>query len=567
VIEAIIHQDIQQRRDGSPGVSVNGEPISKTAGMGGGAFDGASRTSRELGTWDVRVQSADSAINRDKLILDARANDLARNVGPIAGARSTHKNSIVGAYYRLNADPVLSVLRRIDKRFDETWSQEFQEEVEELASLYYESDHRYVDVQERLTLTELIRLAVGVYFNGGEVLATMNWMRGGGRPFSTSMQLVDCDRLSNPYDGMDTATLRRGVVLNANGAPIGFQIRDAHPTDFGFGGKGQFEWTYRAKRLRWGRLNTLHIMEPDRPDQNRGVSALVAVLKETRMAGKFHDTALANAIVQASYAAAIESELPPEMAFELIGAQDKLQADRLPMMMGYLNLIAEYSRGSRNLEIDGTKIPYLPPGSKLKMTPAGAVSGIGEKLEESLHRHIAAALDISYEEYSRDYSKTNYSSAKAAANNTVRAMAARKRVIADRVANEFHACWMEEAVNDRRLESMRNIVASNPDLFYLPMVKEALCNATWIGSSRHQVDEMKETQAAALRIANGTSTLEAENAQLGRDWRKTLRQKAREQKLAKELGVELSTQATKPGTLNNARGNNAQNDNEENADE
>lgn len=566
MIEAIIQADISQRRDGSPGVSVNGEPLSKNAGMGGGAFEGASRTSRELGSWDVRVQSADASINPDKLRLDARANDLARNVGPIAGARNTHKDSIVGSYYRLNSDPVLSVLRRIDPAFDDTWSQEFQEEVEELASLYFESDMRYVDVQERLTLTEMIRLAVGVYFNGGEVLATMNWMRGSGRPFSTSMQMVDCDRLSNPYDAMDSATLRRGVVLNANGAPIGYQIRDAHPTDFAFG-EGQFEWTYRAKRLRWGRLNTLHILEPDRPDQSRGISALVSVLKETRMAGRFHDTALANAIVQASYAAAIESELPPEMAFELIGAQDKLQADRLPMMMGYLNLIAEYSRGSRNLEIDGTKIPYLPPGSKLKMMPAGAVSGIGEKLEESLHRHIASALGISYEEYSRDYSKTNYSSSKAAANNTIRAMDARKRTVADRVANEFYTCWMEEAVTDRKLESMRNIVARKPDLFYMPMVREALCNASWIGSSRHQVDELKETQAANLRINAGTSTLEAENARLGRDWRKTLRQRAREQKFAKELGVDLNPQATKPGTLNNARGNNAQNKNEEDADE
>ena len=87
------------------------------------------------------------------------------------------------------------------------------------------------------------------------------------------------------------------------------------------------------------------------------------------------------------------------------------------------------------------------------------------------------------------------------------------------------------------------------------------------GGIGSQVDELKETQAANLRINAGTSTLEAENARLGRDWRKTLRQRAREQKFAKELGVDLNPQATKPGTLNNARGNNAQNENEEDADE
>ena len=54
----------------------------------------------------------------------------------------------------------------------------------------------------------------------------------------------------------------------------------------------------------------------------------------------------------------------------------------------------------------------LFPGTKLNMTPMGTPGGVGTSFEASLHRNIAAALGVSYEEYSRDYSQTNYSSAR-----------------------------------------------------------------------------------------------------------------------------------------------------------
>ena len=39
---------------------------------------------------------------------------------------------------------------------------------------------------------------------------------------------------------------------------------------------------------------------------------------------------------------------------------------------------------------------------------------LGQEFEQSLLRYIAAALGVSYEQLSKDYSQTNYSSARAA---------------------------------------------------------------------------------------------------------------------------------------------------------
>ncbi|MGH9929509.1 MAG: phage portal protein, partial [Pyrinomonadaceae bacterium] len=68
---------------------------------------------------------------------------------------------------------------------------------------------------------------------------------------------------------------------------------------------------------------------------------------------------------------------------------------------------------------------------------------------------------------------------------------------------------------------------------------DAYSACEWIGASRGQIDELKETQAAVLRIRNNLSTYEDEMARLGKDWRQALRQRKREQDMLKEFGLVL----------------------------
>lgn len=547
-------------RRGSPGVTVDGQGLEKVAGVGGGAFKGADQLGKELASWRPPSSSADNALNPDKMVLDSRGRDLIRNSGQMLGANNVHQDSIVGSQYRLNLNPAYAALRRAtgDTRFDETWAEEFQEEVEELFTLYAESDDNWVDTTRNNTFTGLIRMAIGCYFAGGEVLMTSNWMREPGRPFATAFQLVDCDRLSNPNGESDNKFLRRGVVLNANGAQTHVWIRGAHPNDF-----TQYEsvytWTKREMRQKWGRLHTLYLARTQRPEQTRGVADMVSVLKQARMADRFNDVTLSNAIVNASFAATIESELPPEMAFEMLGGSNQALTSG-EANLSYLQAIAEYSRGGQNIEIDGSKIPYLFPGSKLRMTPAGTVGGIGTGFEESLHRNISAGLGISYEEYTHDFTKTNYSSARAAANNTLRAMSARKREVADRTANGIFRNVFEEMMDRGLLTTLNPMLKRNKDLFYENLNKDALCRASWIGSSRGQVDEMKETQAAVLRINSGLSTYEIECAKLGSDFRDIYKQQIREKRLRDKAGLVFNTAPSKSGTLS-AQPDNAAGDN------
>ena len=86
-------------------------------------------------------------------------------------------------------------------------------------------------------------------------------------------------------------------------------------------------------------------------------------------------------------------------------------------------------------------------------------------------------------------------------------MQAKKRTIADGTANAAYQCWLEEAITENHLETTKHLTRKNPLWFYERMNKEAVCRASWIGATRGQVDELKETQAAILSICSVVCSL------------------------------------------------------------
>jgi len=83
--------------------------------------------------------------------------------------------------------------------------------------------------------------------------------------------------------------------------------------------------------------------------------------------------------------------------------------------------------------------------------------------------------------------------------------------------------------------------------FYRPLMKDAYTRASWIGTGRGQIDELKETQAAMLRIKAGLSTFEEECANLGRDYREVFAQRAKENALQERLGLSCTLDASRDG--------------------
>ena len=508
--------------------------------IAGDAYEGASHFSREMAMWNPPCQSADGDILRHKNTADARVRDTMRNDAYVRGGSILHKDNIVGGMFMLNSKPVMKIL--IGKE-DETLEEELQEELEAKFTLWAESPDNWVDAQRINTFTGLVRLAVAIYAGSGEVLASAEWLRdwNGFRPFNTAIQMLDLDRLSTPPLLMNDRNVKGGVERNQFGAPQAYHIRLAHPTDY-LNTPDAWTWKRVPVRKPWGRLQMIHIYEQDRPDQTRGISEMVSALKEMRQTKDFRDIVLQNAVVNATFAASIESELDTNSIFARLGGgnlgEENIAEAIQHYMTGYLGTVAQYIGDKKQFQIGGTRIPHLPPGSKLQLRPAGKGGPLGTEFEQSLLRYIAASLGVSYEQLSRDYTQTNYSSARAAMTETWKFMQARKKMVADRFASIIFRLWLEEALNKRQVESLpAKFRGSNMDWLYQGQNLDAISNSEWIGASRGQIDELKETQAAVLRLKYNLSTDEDELARLGKDWRKVKRQRKREKAMDEDFGL------------------------------
>lgn len=512
--------------------------VAAAAGAAGGgiAHDGAKAFS-ELALWSPPLRSVNADVLPEKSILDAKTRDLFRNDAFLSGAMVTHKDSIVGARFMLNARPATKVLWGKE---DETWEEEFQEEVETLFDLWAESPHGWPDTGRRNRLTDIVRLAVGVDLAGGEVLGMAHWMPNDGRPYRTAFQMIDPDRLCDPLTQSfprPNPRLRRGVEVDRFGAPVAAWIRNSHPSEGPFhdySDVSQNEWTRVPWNRPWGRQNIFHIFEQMRPEQARGISMAATSLNEMKMTKHFRKAQLQQATLAASYAMALEAELPQD-ATAALGAGYAADGNATTQwMLDYLGAVQEYSGGAKNLHVDGAQIPMLPPGAKLSVQKPGTTGPNDAEYEISLLRYSAAALNLPLEEFIHDYRQTNYSSVRAAMGRMWMSMQVRKRMVAERTANFIYRLWLEEVINRGGLQTLKR---RNVPSFYEGLNGEAYSAAEWIGAGRGTIDPLKETQADLLALKGGIETKEQVIARRsGADYRRIARQIARERKLDDRYG-------------------------------
>ncbi len=96
-----------------------------------------------------------------------------------------------------------------------------------------------------------------------------------------------------------------------------------------------------------------------------------------------------------------------------------------------------------------------------------------------------------------------------------------------RVLDRIFATWRKEAL---LVEGLLPPRLRSPDTSWARQ---------WFWDGREHVDPVKEAMAQAKRLESHTTTLADEYARKGQDWEAQLRQRAREQALMHELGLEM----------------------------
>ncbi|SOE85681.1 phage portal protein, lambda family [Burkholderia sp. YR290] len=485
----------------------------------------------EMGNWNPWIRSPDSEINywRDRMV--ARARDLSRNDGWASGGITRILDNTVGAHLRLSSNPDWQYLRLFGKKFDAIWADEFRKAVEALWRVYSEDLGHWNDVSRQLTTSQQMRLALRHKLIDGEDLIVNHWFpdrigRGAAR-YATAFLVVDPDRLSNPYQMVDTKYLRGGVEINDDGVPLAYHIRKAHQNDT-YNAYESMEWERIEREDDDGWRRVIHDFERDRAGQNRGIGIFTPVLSHAKMLARYYGIELQAATVATIFGTYVTSPYDPAMIEAAMDSEGGEQE------MGYYqDLRADWAK-ERPAMLNGVRVPTLAPGEEIKQVAAAHPhSGFGEFAHEML-RSIAAALGVSAEQITQDWSKTNYSSARAALLESWKTLNRRSAEFKIGTATPMYATWLQEVMERGDL---RSVLPSGAPEFIEASTAYARCG--WLGVARGWVDPVKERQGAALGMDIGLSTLRDEAAEQGRDWEEVIAQRAIEIRTFKEHGIPL----------------------------
>ncbi len=511
-------------------VDVNGRPL--TAKLNGetcgprSAHVSGDRFIRELSMWLPMLKSADSEWLPDRNLTVARTRDLVRNHGFASGAVQAQLDTMIGSGLRLAAKPDYRTLGQ-----SADWAREWSREVERQFWLWAYDINNECDVTRTVQFPGLIGQATRSFLTDGDIFAVVEFLPD--RRYATAINIIDPDRVSNPHGASDSDTLRGGVELDRFGAPLAYHIRQSHPHDVGVYG-ARLEWNVVPRLTSFGRPQVIHVFDRQRANQHRGKGLFTPILAKLKMLDTYQKAELESAVINTLYAMVISSEYPHTEVAEAMGMHKGPdgQLQTVTPLKQYLNDKTDWHQ-VQNIVHDGVKVPHLFPGEELKAVAPEHPQSQFAAFADAVLREIAAGLNMSWEQITRDYSKTNYSSARASMLEAWRFVLSRRTIIGQRLATPIYRLWLEEAIDRGDIDLPRGAPA-----FDEAITAYTKCN--WQGPKREQIDPLRETKADASKLQLNLTTLEELCAVDGRDWEEVLEQRAREQQKLAELGLPVT---------------------------
>lgn len=234
----------------------------------------------------------------------------------------------------------------------------------------------------------------------GEVLVRRRTRRpGDGLRVPLQIQLLEIDWLDSDRQGAagNGDMIVNGIQYDPIGRVRGYWLYDQHPGDQQRAGRGSSRLVPASE--------IIHLMNPERPGQGRGITRLASVIARTRDLMLYEDAELQR------------KNLETRMSVLVSGAdaEDLANPADVPrgMNVGDAGLGAmPDAAGTGDLgALASGSILQLPPNMNVTTVQPTAQPGYVETLRFNLHL-IAAGIDVPYEFFTGDMTQVNFSSAR-----------------------------------------------------------------------------------------------------------------------------------------------------------
>lgn len=498
---------------------------------------GASHTSGILKAYHPIRASAKSDIDANLYTLRNRSADQAINTPIGAAAIQTSSMHTVGAGLK-----VFPKIHYLDLGLTHEEARAWNRKTRREFDLWAASKH--CDLYRRNSFYDLQDLAYVAYLVDGDSFALFRrkpptpFM-----PYSLRLQIIEGNRISNPYSGSLTGgygvfsveaknqsngnRIVSGVEIDTEGAIEAYWISNKVPGDLVEA--AQMDAWVRVKAFGdlSGTPNIVQICHDVRSEQYRGVPYLAPVIETLKQVSRYTNAELTAAIIKSFFALFFTNSPVGASGLEgiapsaIYGDEEEQVDPRAPVVD-----VSEYGLGPGTLNA-------LPAGVDVKAVDAGRSMSTFDPFVTQLIKHIGAAINIPYEVLMKNFT-SSYSASRAAMLQAWEEFKLRRTWFARDFCQPVYETWLAEAVAVGRIDA--------PGFFDDPAIRAAWVSADWYGPTMSILDPVKDIKGSAMRVQYGLSTREREAAEMtGTDFEENLDQLAWELKMIESKGLTLGT--------------------------
>lgn len=475
----------------------------------GYSHHGASRSKPSLLGWVSSSKSPHEDISRNLALLRERSRDLYAGGGPLGrGAIDRVALNAIGSGLKLNV--------RVDAKllgFDEEFCREWCSKVESEFDIWASS--KFASFTRELNFYELQVLAFKSILLDGECIAILtDNPNTNSTGYNFCVNLIEAERLATPPQLIGQALIDEGVELNQYGQPQALYIANRNPYSELLNLP-----VIEYKRVPCfsslsGRRNVIHMFNPERINQHRGVPFLSPVIEVLKQLGRYTDAELMAAVVGGMYAIFFEHDA---RADDAVGLEDYASEQGFGEVPGLEGLSINEMNGA---------IMDLPEGVRPVTVSPNRPNTSFDAFIQSLVRQIGGALGIPAELLFLHFT-ASYSASRGALLEAWKLFRYWRDWFSVNFCQPIYEEFFSEAVLLGRIFA--------PDFFADSFKAKLFTWASWTGPSQGQLDPVKEVNAAILRVQNGFSTYQRETGELtGEDFDLNVKALKREQEYLKD---------------------------------
>lgn len=459
------------------------------SGRAGDEFFKGAEVNRLLADWTSTLAHPDDETRWSLRRLRSRSRDLARN------------NPIVRQYLAQLTTNVIGPCGIQHQARVRDNSGKLNELINEKIEVAWEDWAYDPTIGGGLSLTRFEHLLLRSVATDGEVFVRI-W-RGYDNPYAFALEAIDADQVdemySRPARGGDEE-IRMGIQVNQYGRPTGYWVWNKPAMILGQDTRRQREFI-PADQI-------IHLYDPIRVNQSRGIPWLFPVMVALRMLDGYFEAELVAARTAASKMGFFERKEGMDSAMP--------EADE---------------DGSVTMEANPGTFGFTPDGYTLKdWSPDHPSGAFGDFIKSGL-RMVSSGLNVSYNSLANDLEGVNYSSM-------------RSGLLIERDVWRSVQHWF---IGSFRRPVYRNFL--NMSLLSGALVLDSrdprrFLEVNWSPRGWLWVDPLKDVQAAVMAINNGLGSRQQALSEQGIEFEDTLEQLKEEEDMAAEIGVNIKPAPT-----------------------